>query len=64
MDIKRVPNQPKFCLEFSRKSGSAIVFYDNANKFIDLLELVNNTTLDPNDTGAIVEPIQQAAAAQ
>jgi hypothetical protein len=33
-------------VNFSRKAGSAMLFYDNANKYIDLLELSNNTTLD------------------
>jgi hypothetical protein len=35
------------------------LFYDNANKFIDLLELCNNTTLDVDD---VEEPVQAQAA--
>ena len=41
-----MPDQEKFCVDFQRKAGSAILFYDNANKYIDLLELCNNATLD------------------
>lgn len=41
-----MPDQEKFCVDFQRKAGSSILFYDNANKYIDLLELCNNTTLD------------------
>jgi len=46
VEILKVPDQEKFCVDFQRKAGSAILFYDNANKYIDLLELCNNTTLD------------------
>ena len=46
VEILKVPNQDKFCLNFSRKAGSAMLFYDFANKYMDLLELCNNTTLD------------------
>lgn len=49
VEILKVPNQEKFCVDFKRKAGSAILFYDNANKYIDLLELCNNTTLDVED---------------
>ena len=44
--ITKVPDQEKYCVDFQRKAGSAILFYDNANKYIDLLELCNNTTID------------------
>ena len=46
VEILKVPNQEKYCVDFQRKAGSAILFYDNANKYIDLLELCNNTTID------------------
>ena len=46
VEITKVPGQEKYCVDFQRKAGSAILFYDNANKYIDLLELCNNTTLD------------------
>ena len=46
VEILKVPDQDKFCVDFKRKAGSAILFYDNVNKYIDLLELCNNTTLD------------------
>ena len=46
VEILKVPNQEKFCINFSRKAGSAMLFYDFANKYMDLLELCNNTTLD------------------
>lgn len=46
VEILKVPNQEKYCVNFTRKAGSSILFYDNANKYIDLLELCNNATLD------------------
>ena len=46
VEILKVPGQDKYCVDFQRKAGSAILFYDNANKYIDLLELCNNATLD------------------
>ena len=46
VEILKVPEQDKYCVNFSRKAGSAMLFYDNANKYIDLLELCNNVTLD------------------
>jgi hypothetical protein len=49
VEILKVPDQEKYCVDFQRKAGSAILFYDNANKYIDLLELCNNTTLDAED---------------
>lgn len=49
VEILKVPDQEKYCVDFQRKAGSAILFYDNANKYIDLLELCNNTTLDAEE---------------
>ena len=46
VEILKVPDQDKYCVNFSRKAGSAMLFYDNANKYIDMLELFNNCTLD------------------
>lgn len=46
VEILKVPGQEKYCLNFSRKAGSAMLFYDFANKYMDMLELFNNTTLD------------------
>lgn len=45
VEILKVPGQDKYCVDFQRKAGSAILYYDNANKYIDLLELCNNTIL-------------------
>ena len=49
VEISKVQGQDKFCVEFKRKAGSSILFYDSANKYIDLLELCNNTTLDADE---------------
>ena len=49
VEILKVADQEKYCVDFQRKAGSAILFYDNANKYIDLLELCNNTTIDADD---------------
>ena len=46
VEILKVPDQDKYCVDFQRKAGSAILFYDNVNKYIDLLELCNNTNLN------------------
>ena len=35
----------KFCVKFSRKAGSAMLFYDSATKYMDLLSICNNATL-------------------
>jgi len=45
VEILKVPDEEKYCLAFQRKAGSAILFYDNAIKYMDLLELCNNTTI-------------------
>ena len=44
-----MPGQEKYCVDFQRKAGSAILFYDYANKYIDLLEICNNTTLEADE---------------
>ena len=44
VEILKVKDQEKYCVEFQRKAGSAILFYDEASKYIDALELCNNTT--------------------
>lgn len=51
VEITKVPNQDKYCVDFQRKAGSAILFYDSANKYIDLMELCNNTTIDEEVEG-------------
>jgi len=45
IEILKVPDQQKYCVNFIRKAGSAMLFYDEANKYIGLLELCNNTEL-------------------
>lgn len=45
VEILKVPDQEVYCVDFQRKAGSGILFYDNVNKYIDLLELCNNTTM-------------------
>ena len=49
VEILKVPGQDKYCVDFQRKAGSAILFYDHANKYIDLLEICNNTTLESDE---------------
>ena len=46
VEILKVPDQDKYCVNFTRKAGSAMLFYDHANKYIHMLELFNNCTLD------------------
>ena len=59
VEILKVPGQDKYCVDFQRKAGSAILFYDNANKYIDLLELCNNATLDSEaEASTQAEPMQ------
>lgn len=49
VEILKVPGKDIYCVDFKRKAGSAILFYDNANKYIDLLELCNNATLEETE---------------
>ena len=50
VEILKVPDQEKFCCDFQRKAGSAMLFYDTANKYMDLLLMCNNTTIDADDS--------------
>ena len=45
VNIHKVAKQEKQNLSFRRKAGSAIIFYNSANRYLDLLGLCNNTTL-------------------
>lgn len=49
VEIFKVPNQNKWCVDFQRKGGSAILFYDNAGQYLSALEMYNNTTLDAEE---------------
>ena len=60
VEILKVPGQDKYCVDFQRKAGSAILFYDNANKYIDLLELCNNATID-SEAEASTQPSEAMA---
>lgn len=44
VEVLRV-NDNKFCVDFQRKGGSSILFYDYANKLKDAMELWNNETI-------------------
>jgi len=46
VEILQVSEQDKYCVNFTRKGGSAMLFYDFVNKLLDKLELCNNATLD------------------
>ena len=46
IEIYKVKDQEKYCVDFQRKAGSAILFYDNANLVISELNMLNNTTLN------------------
>ena len=46
VEIFKVPDQEKFCVDFQRKAGSAMLYYDHVRKYIDQLALYNNTTLE------------------
>ncbi len=35
-----------YAVDFQRKAGSGILFYDNASKLMNLLELCNNAIFD------------------
>ena len=45
VEVLKVPDTDKFCVKFSRKAGSAMLFYDSATKYMDLLSICNNGTL-------------------
>ena len=38
IDILKVPNEQKYCVKFTRKSGSSWLFYQNINEYINLLQ--------------------------
>ncbi len=46
VEIFKVKDQEKHCVNFQRKAGSAILFYDNANLIISELNLLNDTTFE------------------
>lgn len=46
IEIFKVKDQEKYCVDFQRKAGSAILFYDNANLVISELNMLNNTTAE------------------
>ena len=48
IEILKVPNQNKYCVNFSRKAGCAMLFYDQVTKYLAELDLCNNATLDSN----------------
>lgn len=71
VEILQVPEQQKYCVKFSRKAGSTIVFYDQANDYLSYLDNCNNETLEgivdppvePEDAGDAGD-VGDAAAAQ
>ena len=38
IDILKDPNEQKYCVKFTRKSGSSSLFYQNIPEYISLLE--------------------------
>jgi len=44
-----VPDQDKYCVDFQRKAGSAILYYDQAMAYSSKLDLCNNATLEPEE---------------
>ena len=46
IQISKVDDQGKYCVEFERKAGSAILFYDNANMILEELSDYNNASFD------------------
>ena len=50
VEILKVPGgvddqDDKYCVNFKRKAGSGVLFYENISKYMDLLEEFNNTTM-------------------
>ena len=59
VEILKVPGQDKYCVDFQRKGGSTILFYNYTNKYMDLMRPMNNAALeDEEDEGAAAQ--QQA----
>ena len=44
-----MPDQDKYCVDFQRKAGSAILYYDQAMAYSSKLDLCNNDTLEPEE---------------
>jgi hypothetical protein len=50
-EIQKVEDRENmFYVNFKRKAGAAILFYDNAKKYMDSLALFNNATLEEGET--------------
>ena len=46
VDILKVKEQEKYCMEFQKKAGTAMLFYEQADKYMHALELCNNVTYE------------------
>ena len=49
VEITKVPDQDKYCVDFQRKAGFAILYYDQAMAYSQKLDLCNNATLEPEE---------------
>ena len=49
VEITKVPNQDKYCVDFQRKAGSAILYYDQAMAYSTKLDICNNATLEADE---------------
>ena len=51
-EILKVPDtQHMFHVQFKRKGGAAILFYENSKHYLEKLHLFNNATLEDGETG-------------
>ena len=45
VQILKVKDQDKYCMKFVRKAGSAMVFYEQVDRYIEMLDQCNNVNL-------------------
>lgn len=50
VEILKVAGQDKYCVDFKRKAGSAILFYSQVEKYKNAMQVCNNTTLDADES--------------
>lgn len=49
VEFFRVPNSDMLFVQFKRSAGAAMLFYENANMYLDELSLFNNATIEDGE---------------
>ena len=51
-EILRVPDQAKFAVQFTRKGGAALLFYETVHSYMSKMQIYHDASLDDTDAGA------------